>query len=102
MSEGNLTKAALIEEVADVAGLTKKRAEVIVDTLFGSIAEALRQGEHSVRVNAGGRSESKTWPAGFEAGGPFFCPDAHPAMSPSGIVPRTPAQEVYRWLTDWP
>ncbi len=45
MSEGTLTKAALVEEVADAAGLTKKRAEIIVDTLFGSIAEALRHGE---------------------------------------------------------
>ena len=45
VNEGNLTKAALIEEVAHVAGLTKKRAEIIVDTVFGSIVEALRQGE---------------------------------------------------------
>ena len=45
MSEGTLTKAALVEKVADDAGLTKKRAEVIVDTLFGSIAEGLRHGE---------------------------------------------------------
>ena len=45
MPESNLTKAALVEEVARVAGLTKKCAEVIVDTLFSSIAEALHQGE---------------------------------------------------------
>ena len=45
MTDGNLTKGALVEEVADAAGLTKKRAEVIVDTLFGSITEALHQGE---------------------------------------------------------
>ena len=45
MAEGSLTKAALVEEVAHVAGLTKKRAEVIVDTVFGNIAEALQQGE---------------------------------------------------------
>ena len=45
VSEGTLTKAALVEEVADVAGLTKKRAEIIVETVFGSIAEALRHGE---------------------------------------------------------
>ena len=30
MAEGSLTKAALVEEVAHVAGLTKKRAEIIV------------------------------------------------------------------------
>ena len=44
VSEGTLTKAALVEEVADAAGLTKRRAEIIVETLFGSIAEALRHG----------------------------------------------------------
>ena len=45
VAEGSLTKAALVEEVAHVAGLTKKRAEIIVDTVFGNIAEALQQGE---------------------------------------------------------
>ena len=45
MTDGSLTKTALIEEVAHAADLTKKRAEIIVDTLFGSIAEALHQGE---------------------------------------------------------
>ena len=45
MSEGTLTKAALVEEVADVADLTKKHAEVIVETVFGSIVEALHRGE---------------------------------------------------------
>ena len=42
---GRLTKAALVEEEAHVAGLTKKRTEVIVETMFRSIAEALHQGE---------------------------------------------------------
>ncbi len=32
-------------QVADVADLTKKHAEVIVETVFGNIAEALRRGE---------------------------------------------------------
>ena len=45
MTNGSLTKAALIEEVAHAAGVTKRRAEIIVDTLFRSIAEALHQGE---------------------------------------------------------
>ena len=44
MAEGSLT-AALVEEVAHVAGLTKKRTEAIVETMFRSIAEALHQGE---------------------------------------------------------
>ena len=45
MPDGPLTKAALIGEVADVAGLTKKRAEIIVNTVFGSIVETLHRGE---------------------------------------------------------
>ena len=45
VSEGGLTKAALVEQVAHVAGLTKKRADIIVATVFGNIAAALRQGE---------------------------------------------------------
>ena len=45
VTEGSLTKAALVEQVADATGLTKKRAEVIVDTVFGNIAAALQQGE---------------------------------------------------------
>ena len=45
MTDGSLTKAALIKEVAAVAGLTKRRAEIVVDTVFGSIVETLRRGE---------------------------------------------------------
>ena len=45
MTEGSLTKAALVEQVADATGLTKKRTAIIVDTVFGNIAEALQQGE---------------------------------------------------------
>ena len=45
MTEGSLTKAALAEQVAYATGLTKKRAEIIVDTVFGNIAEALHGGE---------------------------------------------------------
>ena len=45
MTEGSLTKAALVEQVAHDAGLTKKRAAIIVDTVFGNMAAALRQGE---------------------------------------------------------
>ena len=40
-----MTKAALVEEVARVADLTKKHSEVIVDTVFRSIIEALHRGE---------------------------------------------------------
>lgn len=40
-----MTKAALVEEVARVADLTKKHSEIIVDTVFRSIIEALHRGE---------------------------------------------------------
>ena len=42
---GSMTKAALVEEVASVADLTKKHSEVIVDTVFRSIIDALHRGE---------------------------------------------------------
>ena len=45
VTEGSLTKAALVEQVADATGLTKKRTAIIVDTVFGNIAEALQHGE---------------------------------------------------------
>ena len=45
MTDGNLTKAVLIQEVAHAAGLTKKRAEIIVDAVLGSIVETLHRGE---------------------------------------------------------
>ena len=40
-----MTKAALVEEVSRVADLTKKHAEVIVDTVFRSVIAALHRGE---------------------------------------------------------
>ena len=45
VNEGSMTKAALVEEVARVADLTKKHAEIIVDTVFRSIVDALHRGE---------------------------------------------------------
>jgi integration host factor subunit beta len=40
-----MTKAELVEEVARVAELTKKHSEVIVNTVFDSIIEALQKDE---------------------------------------------------------
>ena len=40
-----MTKAELVEEVSRVSDLTKKHSEVIVDTVFKSIIEALHRGE---------------------------------------------------------
>ena len=42
---GSMTKAELVEEVSRVSDLTKKHSEVIVDTVFRSIIEALHRGE---------------------------------------------------------
>lgn len=38
-----MTKAELVEEVAKVSDLTKKHSEVIVNTVFQSIIEALHE-----------------------------------------------------------
>lgn len=40
-----MTKAELVEEVARTAELTKKHAELIVNTVFESIVQSLRKGE---------------------------------------------------------
>ena len=45
MAEDSMTKAALVEEVARVAELTRKHSEVIVDAVFESIVNALQRGE---------------------------------------------------------
>ena len=40
-----MTKAELVEKVAEEINLTKKQTEVIVNILFNSITEALSQGD---------------------------------------------------------
>ena len=45
MTDDRVTKAALVEEVVRVADLTKTRATIVVDTVFGSIVEALHKGD---------------------------------------------------------
>ena len=45
MTDDRVTKAALVEEVVRVADLTKTRATIVVDTVFGSIVEALHTGD---------------------------------------------------------
>jgi integration host factor subunit beta len=41
----SMTKAELVEEVSRVSDLTKKHSEIIVDTVFKSIIDALHRGE---------------------------------------------------------
>ena len=45
VTDDRVTKAALVEEVVRVADLTKTRATIVVDTVFGSIVEALHTGD---------------------------------------------------------
>ena len=40
-----MTKAELIEEVSRVSDLTKKHSEIIVDTVFKSVINALHRGD---------------------------------------------------------
>jgi integration host factor subunit beta len=42
---GCMTKAELVDQVADKVDLTKKQTEVIVNILFNSITDALSQGD---------------------------------------------------------
>jgi integration host factor subunit beta len=44
-SGANMTKAELVEEVSRVSDLTKKHSEVIVETVFQTIKEALHRGD---------------------------------------------------------
>ena len=44
-SDQKMTKAELVEEVSRASDLTKKHSEVIVDTVFKSIVDALHRGE---------------------------------------------------------
>ena len=60
--EGSLsamTKAELIEEVSRVSDLTKKHSEIIVDTVFKSIIDALHRGDKiELRVSVAFASDS--------------------------------------------
>src|SRR6266508_1635025 len=52
-----MTKAELIEEVAKLASLTKKETELIVNTIFDNITEALSKGD-KVELRDSGASAS--------------------------------------------
>lgn len=45
VSRGGLTKAELVDEVAQSTQLPKKHAELIVNTVFESIVQSLQDGE---------------------------------------------------------
>ena len=42
---GSLTRAELVNQVAEAADLTKKDADVVLETVLRNIVEALRRGE---------------------------------------------------------
>ena len=42
-----MTKAELVERVANQINLTKKQTEVVVNTVFSSITESLAEGKRS-------------------------------------------------------
>ncbi len=44
-SKGGMTKAELVEKVAESTQLTKRHAELIVNTVFDSIVQSLKEGE---------------------------------------------------------
>ena len=45
MRDGRLTRAELVEQVAEAADLTKKDADLVLETVLGNIVDALRRGE---------------------------------------------------------
>ena len=45
LRDGRLTRAELVDQVAEAADLTKKDADVVLHTVLGNIVEALRRGE---------------------------------------------------------
>ena len=45
VGDAKLTRVELVDQVAEAADLTKKDAEVVVETVLGNIVEALRRGE---------------------------------------------------------
>lgn len=45
MSETAVTRARLAEEVTHASGVSRKEADLIVDTVFEAIADALRAGD---------------------------------------------------------
>ena len=99
MTDGSLTKAEFIEEVAHAAGLTRKRAEIIVNTAFGSIVETLHRGERVELRGFGSFRLRRRGPHRGRNPGPasgWTCRrDASPTSRPGKeLLNREPAQAV--------
>ncbi len=108
MTEGSLTKAALIKEVAHVAGLTRKCAEIIVDAVFGSIVETLHRGEKvelrgfgSFRLRRREPRRSRNPRTGDRVDVPSKCVAYFkPGKELGELINRAPAQPVAPRLPD--
>ena len=102
MTNGSLTKAALVEQVADAAGLTKKCAAIVVDTVFGSIAETVHRGE-KVELRGFGsfriRHREPRWGRNPKTGAQVDVPSKRVAYFKPGkelkaLINREPAQPL--------
>jgi len=82
-----MTKAELVEEVARVSELTKKHSEIIVNTVFDSIIDALRKDEKielrgfgSFRIRQRRSRQGRNPKTGTRS---TFRPSAFPTSSPA-------------------
>lgn len=57
-----MTKSQLIDEVAEKGGLTRKRAEVAVNTIFAAMQEALVRGDR-IEIRGFGSFKTKHYDA---------------------------------------
>jgi integration host factor subunit beta len=93
-----MTKAELVEEVARAAELNKRDAEVIVETVFGSIIGALHKGE---KVELRGFGSFRTRERGPRRG--RNPKTGEPVDVPAKRVPYfKPGKELKEYFTDNP
>ena len=93
-----MTKAELVEEVARAAELNKRDAEVIVETVFGSIIGALHKGE---KVELRGFGSFRTRERGPRRG--RNPKTGEPVDVPAKRVPYfKPGKELKEYFTDSP
>ncbi len=62
MAAGNVTKSQLIEEVAARGGLTRKRAEQLVNAIFQAMEDALVRGDR-IEIRGFGSFKTKHYAA---------------------------------------
>jgi integration host factor subunit beta len=93
-----MTKAELVEEVARAAELNKRDAEVIVETVFGSIIGALHRGE---KVELRGFGSFRTRERGPRRG--RNPKTGEPVEVPAKRVPYfKPGKELKEFFTETP